>query len=1633
VWTSPDGTKVPFPVETKSGCSADVSSNDAFASDASGYHMWVSNFTQAYVINTTGNQLYDVPRDNNGNYVTQNSNGDAIDTLNRVPVTTTVSGNQTFLDVLSSQNTTNRYTLNYTNINVSTAFGESGVTEYSGSVQVLSSVQLPNGTSYTFTYDSYGELATITLPTGGLLSYGYTNFSDSYGQMNRWISSRTTVGGQWSYVPSVISTCSNGSQNCQQKVVVTKPSNDSIQYTFTMNGGAWNSQAVYYDHSGAQLATVTKDYNLSNTCSGCTGAAYVTNSRHTTTLISSGGSVSKKTEYTYNATWNSLVTAVKDWNFYTGTPNSTPDRETDIVYVNDDAHLSKNMLNLPTSVTVKNAAGTQLSQTQYTYDRYDLTGLADVPGVVQHDSAFDISRTTRGNVTTVQKWVSGTTYLTWKYWYDITGHVTQSADPAGNITTYSYADNFYTDTGANPPSSYSPSGVTNAYLTKTTLPIIGSQTSGYYFGNGGSAFSTDQNGAMAYSHYLDPLNRPTTSIDAAGGWVLMSYSSATQTDTYTGINDSTPSAGCTSCRHDQVTVDGIGRRIRSSLISDPDGTTLTDTSYDVSGRPGAVSNPYRSTTDPTYGSTTSIYDGLDRIIQVIRPDNNAVTISYGAAAGSVSQLCSAGTYGTGYPVLSTSESGKKRLTWYSGFDKIIEVDEPNSLGALSVATCYKYDALNNLIAVAQQSENRSYAYDGISRVTSSSIPESGTTTFSYTSGGNPCSGNPANACNHTDARGITTTYAYDALNRVTQKSYSDSTPTVNYEYDQSSVWGVSLSNTKGRVSHASSGNSEKLFSYDAAGRLVQQTECLPSNCGTSTYNTTLTYNRGGNVITINYPSTRQITYAYTNAGRISSVTGTSMHGAAQNYSYASGLTYAPNGGPKALPLNGTTGLTESYNYNNRFQLTSQQLATSSATFMNHSLSYADASSHDDGNVMSVVDNLNSARTQSFTYDPLNRLATATETNWGLGYVYDVYGNLLQQNVTAGSAPSLNVTVNTNNQITGTGFSYDAAGHLTSDGTNTYVYNGANQLASLNGGAGSYTYDYNGLRVRKDVGSSYTEYIRVGSNVIAENTANGWSDYVFLGKRRLARADDYYQDLRIYGTNSSTGQYALFYWGNLGAANNYTIRSGDRLYLWQYQFTGSKGGMILTFSDGTSSGWTVKDQDGYYLNDDQTQGTYHSRAVDLTSLAGKTITKIAANSENDTAVGSWIILYGQIALVSADGTVRPLYNGQSSSPIGSVAGTSGETGLGNQIDRYTGQGGNAIQTTTYYHGDHVGSARMMTSGNGYPIWQATYLPFGYEYNPQLTVNHYKFSGYEHDDESGLENANDRMLSSQLARFTSPDPLAGSLSNPQSLNKYSYAANNPLRYVDPSGADPCDDGYDGGCEGGGGGVGGGGGGGFWSTVGSFFSNAWNDVSSSVSSVASAIGDFFSPPNPSPTDPPLTESVTSTCIQCAPASDGSSGSSSSSNTGTSSLVDQATNLVTPNIYAGTVTTGASSQSVYYIPSENSVVYSAGPSIPLTGAGIALVAGHSNNPMGFATGMSGQACIFEGVGGCAGGSSSAYAYFVGAGVGGWAVSGGYGVDPVSSFANESFQNLPAQPPTTPTFPAGGLQWEDPSMGIPQ
>ena len=116
-------------------------------------------------------------------------------------------------------------------------------------------------------------------------------------------------------------------------------------------------------------------------------------------------------------------------------------------------------------------------------------------------------------------------------------------------------------------------------------------------------------------------------------------------------------------------------------------------------------------------------------------------------------------------------------------------------------------------------------------------------------------------------------------------------------------------------------------------------------------------------------------------------------------------------------------------------------------------------------------------------------------------------------------------------------------------------------------------------------------------------------------------------------------------------------------------------------------------------------------------------------------------------------------------------------------------------TTYYHGDQIGSARMISDAHGTAVWEGTFLPFGYEMNASSAENRFKFTGHERDGESGesgLDHTWFRQYASNTGRWMTPDP--GGLAvvdpfNPQSWNRYAYVNNNPLNAVDPLGLDPC----------------------------------------------------------------------------------------------------------------------------------------------------------------------------------------------------------------------------------------------------
>jgi RHS repeat-associated protein len=355
----------------------------------------------------------------------------------------------------------------------------------------------------------------------------------------------------------------------------------------------------------------------------------------------------------------------------------------------------------------------------------------------------------------------------------------------------------------------------------------------------------------------------------------------------------------------------------------------------------------------------------------------------------------------------------------------------------------------------------------------------------------------------------TTTYAYDALNRLTQTSYTGvATPTTTYAYDGTAPTGCSPappsltdSYPKGRRTAMCDGSGATSWSHDTMGRVLTETRTI---VGTSnvTKSVVYTYNLDGSDSTIQYPGTNKVvTYQPGGAGRP-----LSAKDVADSINYATGALYAPPG-PVTTMVNGGV-VTVNNSYNSRVQPVVLSAATTGQTVLSLSYNFH-AGNFDNGNIYQIANNRDTTRTQSFTYDNVNRLAQASSSGnkWGEAFTADPWGNMWQRSPVAGKTnyESLDAPANLQNQLTG--FTYDVAGNMIQNGSATYTYDGENRLTATAGW--TYVYDGDGVRVKKSNGSTGTLYwTGTGSVAISESNLAGTDEeeYVFFGAERVARRD-----------------------------------------------------------------------------------------------------------------------------------------------------------------------------------------------------------------------------------------------------------------------------------------------------------------------------------------------------------------------------------------------------------------------------------------------------------------------------------------------------------------------------------------------
>jgi RHS repeat-associated protein len=107
---------------------------------------------------------------------------------------------------------------------------------------------------------------------------------------------------------------------------------------------------------------------------------------------------------------------------------------------------------------------------------------------------------------------------------------------------------------------------------------------------------------------------------------------------------------------------------------------------------------------------------------------------------------------------------------------------------------------------------------------------------------------------------------------------------------------------------------------------------------------------------------------------------------------------------------------------------------------------------------------------------------------------------------------------------------------------------------------------------------------------------------------------------------------------------------------------------------------------------------------------------------------------------------------------------------------------------YYHNDHLGGVNVITDKTGGRAQLLEYDPWGSVSRNESTITAdptHRFTGKELDPETGLYYYGGRYYDPEISRFISADAFVPEAGNPQSLNRYSYTLNNPVRYIDPSG--------------------------------------------------------------------------------------------------------------------------------------------------------------------------------------------------------------------------------------------------------
>ena len=896
-----------------------------------------------------------------------------------------------------------------------------------------------------------GRLKTLTLPTGGLVTYAYSGGSNGINCIDGSPATmtRTTSDGTTTYTH----TPGTGIPAGAGTTTVTDAYGNTKVYTFlgaASSSFQLESQLTEKDSSGTTLRTTTTCYNGVTSLSQCLNGPWQDADSWVDTRIAEvtkyvtdnlyGITYKHDTTYDYNG--SVLSDTVYDWGT-SPTGSSTVLRKTTNVYGtwNGSACIAigNYISDRPCDVTIVDGAGNVLAETHYTYN-------------------------SSGDKTSESAW-TGSTWLTTSFQRNSNGTISLQTAPNLSQTQFTYND-----------------GCGGNYLTqKKELSGAALETDYTVDCNTGNTLTiTDANTNIRTYDYItggaDPLLRVKAVTDETGAVTTYSYGPAS-------VESSLSINGGVATYDNYTRVDGYGRPWLSQVLNPSSSWDTTTALYDAAGRPAGTVLPCASAKNSACSgpATATQYDALSRVISQQDAGGGYTATSYKGKD----------TVGTDGPAVTVPSTENLKSVQYErdALSRLTSVCELTSGGsgcgqtnaATGFATSYTRTSSpgSTTLAVSQGVQARNYTFDALNRLTAETNPENGSATYIYDVQSATCGSHsfPGLLAEKVLNDQTHICYQYDTLGRTVSIGNNKTANCSYFVYDVASSppTGVTVVNGKGRLveqytTAANCGTTAALvtdewFSYDGRGRITNEWEKTPSSG---------VYFGVGETY---YENGIQKATTFTNVGSLSTISyGVDAEGRPYSVSphYVNSTTYNPNNQPLTIQFSNSSGTngdydTLTYDANtNRMLSATFTIGTSLKSIVN-AFTWNPNSSLQQVKVTDpfyAVDQ----NTCMYSHDDLGRLSAFNcGSAWAQTFTYDRYGNLSKSGSQSWACVTCyDATTNRYNTTLSSVVSYDSNGNVLNDGLNQYTWDSYGRMATLYDGTSTHaiTYDAQGREVEK---------------------------------------------------------------------------------------------------------------------------------------------------------------------------------------------------------------------------------------------------------------------------------------------------------------------------------------------------------------------------------------------------------------------------------------------------------------------------------------------------------------------------------------------------------------------------------------